>query len=84
MAVRIVVVLLVEVRAGTHVEQMLQRATAPRRAVQSRDVVRHGRVEVDHTLSDEHAGECRCQRLRHRHQEVRVGGTHDAAVLLER
>ena len=83
-AVGIVVVVLVEPRTGTHVEQMLQRAPFPRRASQLRDVVGHEPIEFDSALPDKHAGERRRQRLRHRHQQVCVGGAHASAVVLER
>jgi hypothetical protein len=74
---------LVEARPGAHIEQVLHRAALPCRAAQRGDVLRHPRAGVEHAVAHEHADERRGERLRHRHQQVRVAGAHAVDVVLE-
>ena len=47
------------------------------------DVVGDDSAGRDHPMADEYPGERRGQRLRHRHQQMRVAWPHPAAVVLE-
>ena len=82
-AVGVGVVLLVEARAGAHVEQVLERAALPRGPAQRGDVLGHLGGGVEHALAGEHADQRRGERLRHRHQQMRVARVHPVDVALE-
>jgi hypothetical protein len=62
---------------------VLERAALPRRAAQGGDAVGDEVVRGEQAVPDEHADERRGERLRHRHEQVRVVGAHPVDVVLE-